>query len=54
MVGIDGDIDAVDTSGRMRKVIRLGGSKGYRGKSFLFSEGAFLVPLERQVGWMIQ
>ena len=54
MVGIDGDIDTVDTSRGMREVIQLGGSEGYRGESFLFSEGAFLVPLERQVGWMIQ
>ena len=41
VVGMDGDIDAVDTSRRMRKVIQLGGCERYRRESFLFRKGAF-------------
>ena len=40
-VDIDGDINTVDISGRMREVVRLDGSKRYRRESFLFSKGAF-------------
>ena len=38
-VSIDGDVDAVDTSGKTRKVTRLSGCEGYRRKGFLFYKG---------------